>query len=735
MKKDDHNTEKKASSPSLPLLLLRLCSLYCSQIFLVFVPLLAYFILIYPLDGEKCGDPFKAAFVLVVMALWWTTQACPLAVTSTLPVILFPLLNLGKEESCCLDLKDEKMANVVSMCYMKEIQFLFIGGLIVALAIEEWNIHKRIALLVLSKVGAEPSLLLLAFILITGIFSMWISNTATTALMVPICVAVHAQLCTDQELTEEDVKRIDVDMNYNVYETGDFSHSTPRDPEIQILKRPSIPAIPRHMLSPADAITKPRDNLYEGQDLCGTQVSILQPHDNDSNGDSTSLGSDASKRHLPVTPASKRPLVHIKSNNMKRNPDGSFMRLSKENAPKVEKQKKELTEFNTNMSKALLLAVAYGANIGGIGTTIGTPSNLILLEQQPNYKDLELINFTSWMRFAIPLCMVSFIICWITLVLYFLGSKAFIKLFRRDPEMILKNKQLSAQFRDQLRDMGRLTYAEYVVTVYFLATACLWMTRTIGEKNKDGTQDGWGKYFDSHPKDSTSAMLIALLLFITPQKPTLLPYFCNIFKYYRYGIPLEDPAPPAEPLLQWKKVQKKLAWDVILLLGGGFALAVMVTKTGLGKLIGQFIQSMAESINCNRSITIFIIILGTSITTGFTSNVSTAQIFLPILGNFAQSINVNVDMFMIPATIACSFAFILPISTPPNAIAFSTGKLTTMDLLKAGGVLNLILVTVLWYYTEHMNAMSTGIFRPKNNTIPIDLIKCTSTNMTDLCLP
>ena len=127
-----------------------------------------------------------------------------------------------------------------------------------------------------------------------------------------------------------------------------------------------------------------------------------------------------------------------------------------------------------------------------------------------------------------------------------------------------------------------------------------------------------------------------------------------------------------KPVLQWKNVQKKLAWDVILLLGGGFALASMVDKTGLGDIIGRNIQTLAESIECDRSLTILIVIIGTSITTGFTSNVSTAQIFLPILGNFAESINVNVDMFMVPATIACSFAFILPISTPPNAIAFST---------------------------------------------------------------
>merc|ERR1711988_366340 len=251
--------------------------------------------------------------------------------------------------------------------------------------------------------------------------------------------------------------------------------------------------------------------------------------------------------------------------------------------------------------------------------------------------------------------------------------------------------------------MGPMNFAEYVVTFYFLAAAGLWMTRKIGSTPEVGPALGWGAAFGDRPKDSTAAMLIALFLFITPRKLTLIPYLKHLYNHYKYSYPLEQPSPPAETILQWKNVQKKLAWDVILLLGGGFALATMVDKTGLGDIIGTNIQTLAESIKCDRSLTILIIIIGTSITTGFTSNVSTAQIFLPILGNFAESINVNVDMFMVPATIACSFAFILPISTPPNAIAFSTGRLTTLDLIKAGGILNLILVFLLWYYTEYMN--------------------------------
>ena len=91
----------------------------------------------------------------------------------------------------------------------------------------------------------------------------------------------------------------------------------------------------------------------------------------------------------------------------------------------------------------------------------------------------------------------------------------------------------------------------------------------------------------------------------------------------------------------------------------------------------------------------------TCVITGFSSNVSTATIFLPILGELAKSIKLHVDLLLVPATVACSFAFVLPISTPPNAIAFSTGKITTLDMIKAGGILNLVLVVVCWAYTYY----------------------------------
>ena len=110
----------------------------------------------------------------------------------------------------------------------------------------------------------------------------------------------------------------------------------------------------------------------------------------------------------------------------------------------------------------------------------------------------------------------------------------------------------------------------------------------------------------------------------------------------------------------------------------------------------------------NPALTVLIATAGVSLTTGFTSNVSTAQIFLPILNKLAMSKEgINPEDILIPSAIACSFAFILPISTPPNAIAFSTGKLRTIDLIKAGGLLNIILVIITWAYTWYTPILSS----------------------------
>ena len=477
-------------------------------VFLAAPVLFFYLVFFVELDKEQPAITYTLA-VALLMALWWVTEIVPLAVTSLLPFVLFPLLGVmnGKD---------------VASNYFNDIIFLFLGGFLFALAMQKWNLHRRIALKLLIIVGNSPARIMLGFMLATSFLSMWISNTATTMLMVPILMSI-------------------------------------------ILKLEEV---------------------------------------NTGNG--------------------------IKS-----------------------------------FSTGLLLAVAYSASIGGISTLVGTPPNLSFARIFAIYfPDAPEISFASWFFYAFPIVVILFTISFGYLYLVFIRNKS-------DGWTNIDNKDIKLEYAS----LGPWVIEQRIVAVFFGLLAVLWFTRAdlnFGFM----TLPGWSNIFQN-PKflnDGTVAIAIAIALFLIPSK--------NGNSHF---------------IMDWKTAES-IPWEIILLFGGGFALASGFKESGLSQWFGDQLIWL-------KDVHPFIIILSVSLLITFltelTSNVATVETFLPVLAGLAMSIEINPLLFMLPATISASLAFMLPSATAPNAIIFGTKRLKVLDMSRSGLALNFIgimIVTLATYY-------------------------------------
>jgi solute carrier family 13 (sodium-dependent dicarboxylate transporter), member 2/3/5 len=289
---------------------------------------------------------------------------------------------------------------------------------------------------------------------------------------------------------------------------------------------------------------------------------------------------------------------------------------------------------------ALLLSVAYAASIGGVATLIGTPPNALLAGFMRETYDIE-IGFAQWMLIGLPVSISMFVICWwlLTRVLYAV---------ERQP---LPGARL--MIADALRALGPMSTAEKRVAAVFAVTATLWVTRPL--------LDDW--FPALRLSDTTIAVFGALLLFIVPSGDG-----------------------PGRYLLTWRYAER-LPWGVLLLFGGGLSLAAAVSGSGLAEGIGEAFRGFAAwpVIALVVAVTLAIVFL-----TELTSNIATSATFLPIVAALAVSLGEHPLTFAIPAVLAASFAFMMPVATPPNAIVFSSGYVTIPQMVRAGLWLNLI---------------------------------------------
>ncbi len=474
-------------------------------------PALGLFILFaFDLNPERPETTATLA-VAAIMAIWWITEAIPLAVTALLPVILFPMLGIMDGKA-------------VSSIYFNHVIFLFIGGFIVALAMQKWNLHRRIAMRILLVTGTSQARLLLGFMLATAFLSMWISNTATTMMMVPILISVIAE---------------------------------------------------------------------------------LETHD---------------------TKGQKRPYA-----------------------------------------SGLLLGVAYSASIGGMMTLVGTPPNLSFTRiYQIMFPEAPEISFANWLLFALPAGIVLFLFAWGYLYFVYKNKEA--------------GKQIAAtKIREEYKKLGPLGAEERIILIDFILLAVLWVTRSDISIGKFVIQ-GWSNIF-THPEfinDGTVAVIMSVLLFMIPSK-----------------------SDKKQKLMDWQTA-KKLPWGIVLLFGGGFALAGGFKESGLSIWMGEQLVFIADF---HPIIIIACIALFMTFVTELTSNTATTEMILPVLAGLAVASETHPLLFMLPATMSASMAFMLPVATPPNAIIFGTNRIKIKEMVRTGLIMNLMgtfVITMAVYFLARL---------------------------------
>lgn len=431
------------------------------------------------------AEAWRLVGVTLWMVIWWLTGALPLPATALLPVVLMPALGIAP-------------IGTVTAQYGNHLIFLFLGGFILAAGMQRWGLHRRIALLIVAKIGKSPEGIIAGFMLATAFLSMWISNTATVVMMYAVGLSVI-----------------------------DFVDSRACD----------------------------------------------------------------------------RRIAH-------------------------------------NFGVGLMLAIAYSASIGGVGTLIGTPPNALLASLLAENYGIE-VGFFQWMMLGVPVVLVM-----LPLTFLLLTRVVF-------PARGLELASVHSVIHLELARLGPMARGEKIVAAVFAAAAFCWIFRG---------------FLELPVSDSGIAMTAALLLFAIPVSRQ------------------------AGFVLDWS-VARALPWGVLMLFGGGLALASAFESTGLAVWIGSLVAGF-------EGVPHWVLILVVAITiiylTEITSNTASTATFLPILAAVAMGLGIAVQWLTLPVALGASMAFMMPVATPPNAIVFSYERMTLGDMVRAGFLLNILSALVVF---------------------------------------
>jgi len=311
-----------------------------------------------------------------------------------------------------------------------------------------------------------------------------------------------------------------------------------------------------------------------------------------------------------------------------------------------------------NFGACMMLGIAYASNIGGVGTLIGTFPNLVfagIFENQ--FPGAPAITFVEWLKIGLPFTLIFIPLMWIYMTRLALPTKG----------QVLENAE--AVIRTEMEKLGKMKRGEAMILVVFVAAALLWIFRSdinLGSL----TIRGWAGLLgvDEYVHDSTVAMAMGILCFILPVDMKR-----NVY------------------LLDWKHA-RQAPWGILLLFGGGFAIAAGFQESGLTEWVGAQLTVFQ---NVPVPVLVAVIALMMTFLTEVTSNTASTQMLLPILVATAGALNIHPLLLMLPATIAASCAFMLPIGTPPNAIVFASGRIGLVRMAKTGFLLNLITVVFI----------------------------------------
>ncbi|AEH38707.1 SLC13 family permease [Halopiger xanaduensis] len=497
------------------------------QIGFVLGPVLFALIFLSPTpEGLSAGGKAVAA-VTAWVAVWWMSEAIPIPATSLLPIVMFPLTG-------ALPAAD------TTPSYAHPLIFLFMGGFFLAMAMQRWGLHRRIALRTIKAVGTEPSRLILGFMLSTAFLSMWVSNSATVMMMVPIALAV-------------------------IYQTAD---------------------------------------LVEEADL-----------------------------------------------------------------------EVDTSEGNFSFGVALMLCIAYGASVGGVSTLIGTPPNVLFAGQASELFG-QSVSFAEWMLYGVPISIVGLV------AVYVYVTRAVSPQFSELPA--------GADTIDrELERLGSMNKQEKLVAVVFVGMAASWIGASLIEPLLGATP----------PEDADTIVAIggALVLFTLPTTADGERTF----------------------LLDWSSAVD-IPWGVILLFGGGLAIANAFGETGLAAWIGEQLQ-LLEGVS--MVVILLAVVTMTIFLTEVTSNTATTAMLMPILAGVAVGIGVHPFGLMIAGATAASFAFMLPVATPPNAIVFGSGYITLPQMARVGVGLNVIGIVLITLVALGWLPLAWGI---DLGTLPTEFVEAWS---------